>query len=64
MLVRKSASRRTSGSDRARVDTHVIKPHEYKELPELTDVMLAGAVVSKGGRRLAKAPLPRPKGGA
>jgi uncharacterized protein (DUF4415 family) len=32
------------------VDAHVIKPHEYKELPELTDAMLARAVVNKGGR--------------
>lgn len=33
-----------------RVDDHVIKPSEYKELPELTDEMLARAVVNKGGR--------------
>ncbi len=46
----KPASRPTSGSDLKRVDSHVIKPHEYKELPELTDDMLARAVVNKGGR--------------
>ncbi len=46
----KPASRRTLGSDLARVDAHVIKPSEYKELPELTDDMLARAVVNKGGR--------------
>lgn len=46
----KPASRRTSGSDLPRVDAHAIKPHEYKELPELTDAMLARAVVNKGGR--------------
>ena len=34
----------------ARVDAHVVKPSEYKELPELTDEMLARAVVKKGGR--------------
>jgi uncharacterized protein (DUF4415 family) len=45
-----SASRRTLGSDLARVEAHVIKPSEYKELPELTDEMLARAVVKKGGR--------------
>lgn len=50
MIVSKPASRRTSGSDLKRVDAHVIKPHEYKELPELTDAMLARAVVNKGGR--------------
>ena len=42
--------RRTSGSDLARVDAHRIKPAEYKELPELTDDMLAREVVKKGGR--------------
>jgi uncharacterized protein (DUF4415 family) len=54
MTVSKPASRRTLGSDLARVDEHVVKPSEYKELPELTDDMLARAVVKKGGRpRLA-----------
>ncbi len=48
--MRKPASRRTSGSDLARVDAHAIKPAEYKELPELTDEMLARAVVKRGGR--------------
>ena len=46
----KPASLRTLGSDLARVDAHVIKRSEYKELPELTDDMLARAVVNKGGR--------------
>lgn len=55
----KLASRHTSGSDLKRVDAHVIKPHEYKELPELTDAMLARAVVNKGGR--PKSPNPRVK---
>jgi len=50
MIVSKPASRRTSGSDLQRVDAHKIKPHEYKELPELTDAMLTRAVVNKGGR--------------
>ena len=52
----KPASRRTSGSDLARVDAHVIKPVEYKELPELTDEMLARAVVKKGGRPRSVSP--------
>ena len=55
--MRKTASRRTSGSDLARVDAHRIKPAEYKELPELTDDMLARAVVKKGGR--PRSPNPR-----
>ena len=50
MIVSKPASRRTLGSDLARVDAHVIKSAEYKELPELTDEMLARAVVKRGGR--------------
>ncbi len=52
----KSASRRSSGSDLKRVDAHVIKPHEYKELPELTDALLARAVVNKGGRPKSASP--------
>ena len=46
----KPALRRTPGSDLKRVDSHVIKPHEYKELPELTEDMLARATLKKGGR--------------
>ena len=56
MIVSKPASRRTLRSDLQRVDTHKIKPHEYKELPELTDAMLARAVVSKGGRPKSENP--------
>ena len=50
MTVSKPASRRTSKSDLSRVDAHRVKPAEYKELPELSDEMLARAVVKKGGR--------------
>lgn len=46
----KTASRRTLGSDLKRVDAHTVKPSEYKDLPELTDEMLARAIVNKGGR--------------
>jgi uncharacterized protein (DUF4415 family) len=38
------------GSDLKRVDAHVIRRHEYDELPELTDDMLARGSVNKGGR--------------
>ncbi len=48
--MRKPASRRTLKSDLAKVDAHVIRPHEYKELPELTAEALSVAVVNKGGR--------------
>jgi hypothetical protein len=40
MTVRKTALPRTSGSKLAQVDAHELKPHEYKDLPELTDDML------------------------
>ena len=52
----KPALRRTSGSDLKRVDSHVIKPHEYKELPELTEDMLA-----RMAEKLAKGPSTRAK---
>ena len=50
MNANRPASRRSLKSDLARVDAHRIKPAEYKELPELTNEMLARAVVKKGGR--------------
>jgi uncharacterized protein (DUF4415 family) len=50
MTVRKPISRRTSKSDLAKVDAHVLRPHEYKELPELTEQALSHARVNKGGR--------------
>lgn len=48
--MRKPVSRRTLKSDLAKVDAHRIRPHEYKELPALTEEGLARAVVNKGGR--------------
>jgi uncharacterized protein (DUF4415 family) len=39
-----------------RVDAHVVKPSEYKELPELTDEMLSRLVVKKGGRPRSASP--------
>jgi len=50
MTASKRVSRRSLGSDLARVDAHVIQPHEYEDAPELTDEMLARGVVNKGGR--------------
>ena len=50
MAAKKGASRRTLKSDLAKVDAHVIRPHEYKELPELTEQSLSRAIVNKGGR--------------
>ncbi len=56
MNVKKRASPRSLKSDRARVDAHKIKAKEYKELPELTDEMLARARVNKGGRPFSPNP--------
>lgn len=56
MTVSKLVSHRTSKSDLARVDAHRIKSAEYRELPELTDDMLARAVVKKGGRPRSTSP--------
>ena len=50
MNASKRASRLTLKSDMSRVDAHVIKRGEYRELPELTEKMLAHATVNKGGR--------------
>ena len=56
MIVSKPASRRTLGSDLKRVDSHVVQPTEYEELPELTEEMLARAVFKKAGRPRAANP--------
>lgn len=46
----KRVSRHSLGSDLSKVAVHVIQPKEYKELPELTDEMLARGTINKGGR--------------
>lgn len=56
MNARKHASRRSLKFDLARVDAHSVKPEEYRELPELTEEMLARAKVNKGGRPLSANP--------
>ena len=56
MNANKPGSRRSSKSDLARVDAHVVKPEEYEDLPELTEEMLARAKVNKGGRPLSSNP--------
>lgn len=48
--MRKLVSHRTLKSDLSKVDVHAIRPHEYKELPELTEQALSRAVVNRGGR--------------
>ncbi len=39
-----------------KVDAHVIRPHEYRELPEMKDSDLARAVLMKGGRPISANP--------
>jgi uncharacterized protein (DUF4415 family) len=56
MPANKSASRRALKSDLARVDAHVIRAKEYRELPELSDEMLARATLKKGGRPISDNP--------
>ena len=54
MTAKKRASRRSLGSDLRKVDAHVVRRHEYDELPELTGDMLARGTIRKCGRpRLA-----------
>ena len=57
MPVKKNASRRSLGSDLARVDRHRLKAGEYRDLPALTDEMLARGRVNKGGRPRSTNPL-------
>lgn len=56
MTASKNVSRRSLGSDLARVAAHVIQPEEYEELPELTEDMLARGKVNKGGRPRSEDP--------
>jgi uncharacterized protein (DUF4415 family) len=57
MNANKRASRRSLKSDLARVDAHVVKRTQYRELPELTEEMLSRATLNKGGR--PRSPNPR-----
>ena len=56
MNVNKTASRRSLTSNVKQIDAHVIAPHEYEELPEFTEDMLARAKLKKGGRPLSASP--------
>ena len=40
----------------AKVDAHVIQPHEYNELPEITDKMIARGLFKVVGRPVAADP--------
>lgn len=56
MNAKKPGSRRSLQSDLTRVDAHVIKKSEYRELPELAPSMLARATLKKGGRPISRNP--------
>ena len=56
MNVNKPVSRRSLKSNLKPVDAHHIAPHEYEELPELTEDMLVRAKLKKGGRPLSASP--------
>ncbi len=49
-----TGKRKSSGSDMKKVDAHRIRPGEYRELPELTDAMLARGVWKKAGKRTGR----------
>ena len=58
-----TGNRKGMGSDLAKIDAHVIQPHEYDEAPELTDDQLAEADLYHGDKliRRGRPPLARPK---
>jgi uncharacterized protein (DUF4415 family) len=58
-----TASRKPIGSDLAKVDPHVIQPHEYDEAPEWTEEDFAAADLYQGDKliRRGRPPLARPK---
>jgi len=43
-----TVKKRALGSDLRKVDRHVIQPHEYREIPELTDDMAERADLYHG----------------
>ena len=42
------------GSDLAKVDAHVVQPHEYDDLPELTDELMGAAEIRRGRKVLQR----------
>jgi uncharacterized protein (DUF4415 family) len=52
------AKKRVLGSDLKKVDRHVIQPHEYDEIPELTDDFFERADVYRGNKLIRRG---RPK---
>jgi len=56
MTVKKPVSRRSLRSNLQQVDAHAIEPDEYADLPELTEEMLSGVSLNKGGRPVSANP--------
>lgn len=50
MTAEARVSRRFLGSELKKLDAHQIKPAEYRKAPELTEEMLARAVIKRTGR--------------
>jgi len=44
------AKKRVLGSDLKKVDRHIVQPHEYDEIPELTADWFASADHYRGGK--------------
>ena len=53
-----TGKKRALGSDLKKVDRHVIQPHEYDEVPELTEDMIERGDLYHGGRLIRRG---RPK---
>ncbi|HEX2366754.1 MAG TPA: BrnA antitoxin family protein [Bradyrhizobium sp.] len=53
-----TAKKRVLGSDLRKVDRHVVKPHEYDEIPELTEEWFASADHRRSGKLVRRG---RPK---
>ena len=52
------AKKRALGSDLKKIDRHVVQPHEYDEIPELTKEWFASADHRRGGKLVRRG---RPK---
>ena len=46
--------KRLLGSDLTKVDRHVVQPHEYDEIPELTSEWFASAVHYRDGNLIRR----------
>ena len=53
-----TGKKRALGSDLKKVDRHVIQPHEYDEVPELTDELFERGDLYDGGKLIRRG---RPK---